>query len=143
MRRLLQLPIVVPTKIDDDDVPVPEIRLHVGGEARSQKLLVAAPRAVVIERRGVLEHVGDDNEGLAASVVDLLRPGNELQRLENRRLLADLRGQALFQRRGDRDQRSEEHTSELQSPCNLVCRLLLEKKKADGAVRVGVRRSNI
>src|SRR2546426_2132122 len=29
---------------------------------------------------------------------------------------------------GDSD-RSEEHTSELQSPCNLVCRLLLEKKK--------------
>src|SRR5256885_8933004 len=27
------------------------------------------------------------------------------------------------------DQRSEEHTSELQSPCNLVCRLLLEKNK--------------
>src|SRR5688500_19590278 len=27
-----------------------------------------------------------------------------------------------------RRQRSEEHTSELQSPCNLVCRLLLEKK---------------
>src|SRR5256885_10925849 len=33
---------------------------------------------------------------------------------------------------GDRNvgrKRSEEHTSELQSPCNLVCRLLLEKKK--------------
>src|SRR5256885_13068392 len=29
----------------------------------------------------------------------------------------------------DFDGRSEEHTSELQSPCNLVCRLLLEKKK--------------
>src|SRR2546426_6809725 len=29
----------------------------------------------------------------------------------------------------DVDGRSEEHTSELQSPCNLVCRLLLEKKK--------------
>src|SRR2546426_5768535 len=28
-------------------------------------------------------------------------------------------------------ERSEEHTSELQSPCNLVCRLLLEKKKTD------------
>src|SRR5256885_16440004 len=28
-----------------------------------------------------------------------------------------------------RESRSEEHTSELQSPCNLVCRLLLEKKK--------------
>src|SRR5256885_9787311 len=36
----------------------------------------------------------------------------------------------MAQRRGDVDQRrSEEHTSELQSPCNLVCRLLLEKKK--------------
>src|ERR1022692_4991180 len=30
---------------------------------------------------------------------------------------------------GGRRDRSEEHTSELQSPCNLVCRLLLEKKK--------------
>src|SRR5256885_12892468 len=30
--------------------------------------------------------------------------------------------------------RSEEHTSELQSPCNLVCRLLLEKKKATTSV---------
>src|SRR2546426_12770169 len=30
--------------------------------------------------------------------------------------------------------RSEEHTSELQSPCNLVCRLLLEKKKTFDAV---------
>src|SRR5256885_5184962 len=30
--------------------------------------------------------------------------------------------------RDDDDERSEEHTSELQSPCNLVCRLLLEKK---------------
>src|SRR5256885_12019595 len=29
--------------------------------------------------------------------------------------------------------RSEEHTSELQSPCNLVCRLLLEKKKQSQA----------
>src|SRR5256885_6486905 len=28
-------------------------------------------------------------------------------------------------------ERSEEHTSELQSPCNLVCRLLLEKKKTN------------
>src|SRR5256885_2683859 len=31
--------------------------------------------------------------------------------------------------------RSEEHTSELQSPCNLVCRLLLEKKKQTILVR--------
>src|SRR5256885_5773934 len=31
--------------------------------------------------------------------------------------------------------RSEEHTSELQSPCNLVCRLLLEKKKKKRSIR--------
>src|SRR2546426_7554152 len=42
--------------------------------------------------------------------------------------------------------RSEEHTSELQSPCNLVCRLLLEKKKTcrscagDSALRRGPKR---
>src|SRR5256885_2542921 len=35
---------------------------------------------------------------------------------------------ALLRKR-DHLGRSEEHTSELQSPCNLVCRLLLEKKK--------------
>src|SRR2546426_6422362 len=34
-----------------------------------------------------------------------------------------------------RAERSEEHTSELQSPCNLVCRLLLEKKKKHAKVR--------
>src|SRR5256885_12104583 len=34
--------------------------------------------------------------------------------------------------------RSEEHTSELQSPCNLVCRLLLEKKKEQKSQRVVV-----
>src|SRR5256885_8863390 len=38
----------------------------------------------------------------------------------NRAITADRRGRRC---------RSEEHTSELQSPCNLVCRLLLEKKK--------------
>src|SRR2546426_6250479 len=39
--------------------------------------------------------------------------------------------QARLGPRDDRAEgrRSEEHTSELQSPCNLVCRLLLEKKK--------------
>src|SRR5256885_13011368 len=31
--------------------------------------------------------------------------------------------------------RSEEHTSELQSPCNLVCRLLLEKKKKQNVLQ--------
>src|SRR5688500_19213641 len=42
------------------------------------------------------------------------------------RAAADRRQQRQAGRGG---RRSEEHTSELQSPCNLVCRLLLEKKK--------------
>src|SRR5205807_10058011 len=54
-----------------------------------------------------------------------------------RRGIADLRdavdhGKQAIRRAGgtlQRGPRSEEHTSELQSPCNLVCRLLLEKKK--------------
>src|SRR5688500_19771219 len=48
-------------------------------------------------------------------------------RFRDRLFLAVL-PQALADRRVE-DRRSEEHTSELQSPCNLVCRLLLEKKK--------------
>src|SRR2546426_9358461 len=39
--------------------------------------------------------------------------------------------------------RSEEHTSELQSPCNLVCRLLLEKKKTHSGLAAGVRADSI
>src|SRR5215467_15847840 len=42
--------------------------------------------------------------------------------------LAGLRRDGVHARGGN-CRRSEEHTSELQSPCNLVCRLLLEKKK--------------
>src|SRR2546426_8891374 len=45
------------------------------------------------------------------------QPGEERERLEHHR------------RGAQHAVRSEEHTSELQSPCNLVCRLLLEKKK--------------
>src|SRR2546426_4953015 len=44
------------------------------------------------------------------------------QRVDERRRRIHLRVQDVV--------RSEEHTSELQSPCNLVCRLLLEKKKS-------------
>src|SRR3989454_4256287 len=46
--------------------------------------------------------------------------GGRRVRLADREATAGLHGRPV---------RSEEHTSELQSPCNLVCRLLLEKKK--------------
>src|SRR5256885_8428681 len=43
--------------------------------------------------------------------------------------IADSRARKRVRRDDGQAARSEEHTSELQSPCNLVCRLLLEKKK--------------
>src|SRR5256885_5439551 len=46
----------------------------------------------------------------------------------------------LGQRGGIPSVRSEEHTSELQSPCNIVCRLLLEKKNA---IKCIIRYSNL
>src|SRR5256885_9106793 len=52
-------------------------------------------------------------------------PANAFQSLGHRKPASDTSRHSarLFP-----DRRSEEHTSELQSPCNLVCRLLLEKK---------------
>src|SRR5256885_8174990 len=51
-----------------------------------------------------------------------------LEQLEARPVVAS-REPLGRQGKTDARPRSEEHTSELQSPCNLVCRLLLEKKK--------------
>src|SRR5256885_8593030 len=71
------------------------------------------------QRRMHDEHVGSE--------------GHQTDRLE---ILHRVVGDAPVEARGGdeararkQERRSEEHTSELQSPCNLVCRLLLEKKK--------------
>src|SRR5205807_10561438 len=64
-------------------------------------------------------------------------PGNSMKRSmsfqrKSKQSLACLRWQSWRKQRKTKKKtaiRSEEHTSELQSPCNLVCRLLLEKKK--------------
>src|SRR5256885_7005832 len=63
-------------------------------------------------------------------VIDLARNGVQLKPRRESGDLAQIDRQEVEKQgavglRG----RSEEHTSELQSPCNLVCRLLLEKKK--------------
>src|SRR5256885_11677891 len=60
---------------------------------------------------------------------------------------ADQRGKEQVEQDGERHReeegaRSEEHTSELQSPCNLVCRLLLEKKKIRCVGDSRLRRAN-
>src|SRR5256885_10549914 len=49
--------------------------------------------------------------------------------LDTRLMLGVKQGESLCMDLLLQRHRSEEHTSELQSPCNLVCRLLLEKKK--------------
>src|SRR5256885_13233048 len=69
---------------------------------------------------------GSEGAGTAAASVD---PAHSLHGRWGR---ARLLRHAVRRRRDVIDEpfRSEEHTSELQSPCNLVCRLLLDKKKA-------------
>src|SRR5688500_19560670 len=61
-----------------------------------------------------------DRAALAGGVVAALRRAHDLAVARDRELHVGRLVEA---------ERSEEHTSELQSPCNLVCRLLLEKKK--------------
>src|SRR5256885_13245957 len=63
------------------------------------------------EGRGCARREGDDG---ARPLVRVRRPGPP--------------GHVRDRREVVHEGRSEEHTSELQSPCNLVCRLLLEKK---------------
>src|SRR5256885_7104059 len=69
------------------------------------------------------------------AAVARLRPGTPLVLFASQPFVQDRAGRSPWVRRKaleivlDSVRRSEEHTSELQSPCNLVCRLLLEKKK--------------
>src|SRR5256885_378208 len=112
------------------------------------------PRALRVPEGSVREHpngaLGVASLTVAVHDLDasldryraLLGPGLPLQRLDNQGARLALPGfdlllqgaQALAASDALRQRlatRSEEHTSELQSPCNLVCRLLLEKKKKD------------
>src|SRR5256885_10370345 len=62
----------------------------------------------------------------ALPICDGFRPAAERDRVRRGTTCGRCGGDRVA---GARRRRSEEHTSELQSPCNLVCRLLLEKKK--------------
>src|SRR5256885_10574961 len=80
-------------------------------------------RSHALTRRDVAEHLGKQ-------VLNELERADRLSELQALLCVLErvLVGTHLASRRFPGD-RSEEHTSELQSPCNLVCRLLLEKKK--------------
>src|SRR2546427_6098081 len=80
------------------------------------------------------------SRGVPGDVADVVRPApppillaqRPLQRVELHREPRVRRAHLFLHRAGERlvgKRRSEEHTSELQSQSNLVCRLLLEKKK--------------
>src|SRR2546426_3549182 len=62
-------------------------------------------------------------------VLEELEQTEILDRNDGRYVLASPLDEHPVRAISDLVDRSEEHTSELQSPCNLVCRLLLEKKK--------------
>src|SRR2546426_3438550 len=64
------------------------------------------------------------NQALGARYIVMAHPG-EVKDVDGWKRVAETLNKA---------NRSEEHTSELQSPCNLVCRLLLEKKKKTQSV---------
>src|SRR5437016_10688877 len=90
------------------------------GEDRVQ-LAVDRAALLVVERELALDDQPVDfRVGVAAEIV---LPGADLGRVEQRRDVG-----RVVEHPG-REHRSEEHTSELQSLTNLVCRLLLEKKK--------------
>src|SRR2546426_5514563 len=79
------------------------------------------PRSTLFPYTTLFRSVGDGGGDEHVRVAPCLRPSapvlrhREIQLQRNRAVRLP-------------GQRSEEHTSELQSPCNLVCRLLLEKK---------------
>src|SRR5256885_11738968 len=96
------------------------LSLHDALPIWSARLLGLEARA--LEQRGALRHIGGDE---ALELLGALRNRVDAQAREGAGP-----GQLGHRRVGGR---SEEHTSELQSPCNLVCRLLLEKKKTHAA----------
>src|SRR5256885_14917090 len=87
-----------------------------GHGGRLQPLAPGMGRQVAVDLSALLRRQQGQNVGLLALRERHEGMGEEI-------------GAVLLQQGVQLSGRSEEHTSELQSPCNLVCRLLLEKKK--------------
>src|SRR5699024_9821143 len=96
-----------------------------GGIGRATARLL---RAVGLDVRGAGRRTRDDDEDFG-TVVDSARLGEHLGGVDHLVMVAPLTGATRGMRGADELARSEEHTSELQSRFDLVCRLLLERKK--------------
>src|SRR3989454_7748460 len=124
---------------------MPALGAPLVGDLRSHDLLFAGGLFLLDDRPT------PEDEAPAPLLVAFLDPLAAIDDAARREIGALDEPPQLFQRSvGVVDQvldgldRSEEHTSELQSPCNLVCRLLLEKKKQQKqpATEEAVTRSN-
>src|SRR5256885_9804656 len=86
------------------------------------------PRSTLFPYTTLFRSNSPDSRDDNCTLLSRLRRSNSLLHpYRNRSLLRPIAPAHL--RSNSAVPRSEEHTSELQSPCNLVCRLLLEKKK--------------
>src|SRR3989454_6447684 len=91
---------------------------------RAEQVVVADLVHQLLDRE--IGDVGPEGLGLAAAVLSVT--AGAIAHIELL-AVAQISGWRRLRRALEPRPRSEEHTSELQSPCNLVCRLLLEKKK--------------
>src|SRR2546426_7415760 len=91
---------------------------------------MGGPRGAVAGR-DLLTRIPNRGFGACVSSLSVRFAGHELRSEQEVAVCSRRLGVLPAARKGtdSADSRSEEHTSELQSPCNLVCRLLLEKKK--------------
>src|SRR2546426_7680476 len=101
--------------------------LHVGFIVLVDDAVRASPVEQELYRMGVPPHIDVIFASLAEAVAQL--PEWDADPRPGIVLAGDIATLAALTENCHRVTRSEEHTSELQSPCNLVCRLLLEKKK--------------
>src|SRR2546426_8499493 len=89
------------------------------------------PRSTLFPYTTLFRSVFHEMSAKKLGMTTVLEPDGRLAGIltdgDLRRLMEKHRGAVL-------EMRSEEHTSELQSPCNLVCRLLLEKKKKNSRI---------
>src|SRR5688572_31722364 len=82
------------------------------------------PRSTLFPYTTLFRSNGDDPE----AVLFVTRLALDYRQTFHKDVVIDI---VCFRKLGHNEQRSEEHTSELQSQSNLVCRLLLEKKKTN------------